>query len=581
MKISNLKTRTKLYLSFGIVMALIGGILFVSLKGTYYYYGITSLLRYGWKTDSHFLTTRHTLMDFYFATHADQAPRALAYLDSSLSNIRQFNEISPMYSMESAWQGANTRLEGLLTEYKKLTDEYIGLVNHEVELRNQLKPQVEDITDYCFSTSIGMYAPMFSSLISSVNSYLETLDYDYLGPVQRDVESILQMAPDQEVRSQVEEFRSTITTLAPVAQRIKELQKKAVELAQGIQTQNDLIRDVLERTCEVLRTRINLIILSTFLIVLGLGFILAFIVSRYLGRTIKSFEDNMDKLASGQFNLQLPAQLLAQRDEFGSLARSINTMLVAVGKSVRRILASAQHLGAASQDLSTVSGQLREGTGTQAASTEEVSSAMEQMAANIDHNSDSALETRAIADSMEEKMNAVTSRASESLGSVEAITHKIGIITEIAGQTNILALNAAVEAARAGEHGRGFSVVAAEIRKLAERSREAAEEIQKLSGSSMEATQNTNADLTSVVPEVQRTARLVQEIALASQEQRTGVAQINSAIQQLNEVVQANAEAAQQMAQNAAELNAQAKELTQAVAFFSIGEANSDRAKTA
>ena len=100
----------------------------------------------------------------------------------------------------------------------------------------------------------------------------------YRSQVQRDVESILQMAPDQEVRSQVEEFRSTITTLAPVAQRIKELQKKAVELAQGIQTQNDLIRDVLERTCEVLRTRINLIILSTFLIVLGLGFILAFIV---------------------------------------------------------------------------------------------------------------------------------------------------------------------------------------------------------------------------------------------------------------------------------------------------------------
>ena len=95
MKITNLKTRTKLYLSFGIVMALIGGILYVSLKGTYYYYGITGLLRYGWKTDSHFLTTRHALMDFYFATHADQAPKALAYLDSSLSNIRQFNEISP------------------------------------------------------------------------------------------------------------------------------------------------------------------------------------------------------------------------------------------------------------------------------------------------------------------------------------------------------------------------------------------------------------------------------------------------------------------------------------------------------
>ena len=239
---------------------------------------------------------------------------------------------------------------------------------------------------------------------------------------------------------------------------------------------------------------------------------------------------------------------------------------------VAEIRRGSDNIASASMQMSSSSQQMSQGASEQASSAEEVSSSMEEMTANIQQNTENAKETEKIAQKSADGVNQGNASSEISVKAMQKIAEKITIVNDIAFQTNILALNAAVEAARAGEHGKGFAVVAAEVRKLAERSKVAADEIDQLSKNGVQVSVDAGKMLAEIVPEIEKTSKLVQEISAASIEQNSGADQVNSAIQQLNQVTQQNAAASEEMATGAEELSGQADQLKEIIGFFKIEE---------
>ena len=259
-----------------------------------------------------------------------------------------------------------------------------------------------------------------------------------------------------------------------------------------------------------------------------------------------------------------------ERSDQDGLMRALKSMVAKLTEVVNDVKAAADNVASGSSQTSVTSQTMSQGATEQAASAEEVSSSMEEMVSNIKQNADNAQQTEKIALKSAQDAKEGGKAVAETVGAMKEIASKISIIEEIARQTNLLALNAAIEAARAGEHGKGFAVVATEVRKLAERSQMAAGEISKLSASSVEVAEKAGEMLARIVPDIQKTAELVQEISAASNEQNTGAEQINKAIQQLDQVIQQNAAATEQMASTSEELSGQAGQLQETISFFRI-----------
>jgi methyl-accepting chemotaxis protein len=362
-----------------------------------------------------------------------------------------------------------------------------------------------------------------------------------------------------------EEFRRAVSDVGPQVEKVRAALDRVVDV--NLKIAADAVADARGGMNAAQRTMV-IIFAAAGVAVTALSLAVMFSTLRQLGGDPRYAAEIVTRVAGGDLTVQIDTR----PDDRGSLLYAMKSMVERLAGVVGSVNTSADALASASEQVSSTAQSLSQAATEQAASVEQTSASVEEMTSSISQNTENARVTDGMASQAASEAVEGGAAVSSTVDAMRQIARKIVIIDDIAYQTNLLALNAAIEAARAGEHGKGFAVVAAEVRKLAERSQVAAAEIGEVAGSSVELAERAGQLLSQMVPNIQRTSGLVQEISAASDEQSAGVSQINSALSQLSQTTQQNAAGSEQLAATAEEMSVQAEDLQRAMGFFKVAQ---------
>ena len=568
------KLRTKLLVCFGSILFLFIVIGLIGYRQSQHRAASSTVEEYSDEIESAFLKARFHYLYYYALGNLEEYATARKYLDSlvlAANGLEEYEFRSPFGEQDMVQ--TSLKLVELARAYEEKGREIYDVKLREIEARRTLLEHYHAFFNTLRNADKRdeLLVNNLLSLSGLLGEYFDEDNTQYLLQAQNITSDLLKQPTLDATRIQsLKTLQNTITNTLETKLAREELGATFITtsnaLARHIETHDAHLTMVSSGMMQQAITGLVVVIIIAFIV----SVFSLLLISNYIIRLLKAATARLQGCSEGNFINDVPRNYLTYGDEFGDMARAIETLICRMQETLRVILHGADEVAVASDQLNANSQSLSQGANTQAANAEEVSSAMEEMAANIDSNADRAKSSQNLSKDLGDRLQELGGESRASLESVETIGEKIRVIREIANQTNILALNAAVEAARAGEHGRGFSVVAAEVRKLAERSNEAANEIVTLSSQSMGATQKAHETLDSVLPDMDRTRSIMEEIAIASEEQRSGVGQINMAIMQLNEVIQHNASSSEEVAANANKLHDEAEKLKKAVQYFVI-----------
>lgn len=479
----------------------------------------------------------------------------------TLYNSQQNN--ARISEVNSPTVAAIQNLESLIAESKNLIRGWVYIDKQQdtpdkVRLKSLYQTEIVGVKSQLIDLSAQWGNQSDADTLQYIISEMETLETNIKSIMGKlvDFESYNDAMIFFEVEPMVNEGGEIIVLTNKILADLKYLENKYAK-------ENEVMVNNMEKNAT---SNLYIIIIAGIILVVLSLFISILLYNSIIKPLNKSI--NFAKLiGNGDLNAEVD---IHQEDEIGELADALRDMAGQIKNTVENIHENANRLVQSSSQVKDNSMTLSKGSSDQAASAEEISASIEEMLANIEQSSENAITTEKISLATSKNVNETNNLSTEAVKAMQQITEKIGFISEIAFQTNILALNAAVEAARAGEHGKGFSVVAAEVRKLAERSKLAADDINVLVQQGLKVSTEAGNKAKTLVPDIDKNTSLIQEIAASSLEQKNGAEQINQATQQFNEVTQQNAHAAEQMATSADELAELANHLKNAISYFKI-----------